>query len=49
MLGFLRRNLKVCSVKIKDLTYKALIQPITEYASHSEHHFPAPSSKLCQI
>lgn len=25
MLGFLRRNLKVCSVKIKELAYKALI------------------------
>ena len=31
MLSFLRRNLKVCSVKIKELTYKALIQHITEY------------------
>ena len=26
MLGFLKRNLKVCSAKIKELTYKALIR-----------------------
>ena len=34
MLGFLRRNLKVCSAKIKGRAYKALIRPITEYACH---------------
>ena len=42
-LGFLRRNPKGCSVKIKELAYKALIRPITEYACamwdpHNDKH-----------
>lgn len=32
-LGFLRRNLKLGSLKTKDLAYKALVRPILEYAS----------------
>ncbi len=32
-LGFLRRNLKVCSKSTKELAYKALVRPIVEYAS----------------
>ena len=43
MLGFLGRNLKVCSVKIKELAYKALIRPTAEYACaawepHNDKH-----------
>jgi len=32
-LGFLRRNLRVCSSKTKELAYKALVRPVVEYAS----------------
>ena len=32
MLGFLRRNLKVGSVKTKELAYKTFIRPLVEYA-----------------
>ncbi|XP_076448686.1 uncharacterized protein LOC143285307 [Babylonia areolata] len=31
-LGFLRRNLKVCSSRTKELAYKAMVRPIVEYA-----------------
>ena len=31
-LGFLRRNLKVCSSRIKEMAYKAMVRPIVEYA-----------------
>ena len=27
-LGFLRRNLKICSIQTKNLAYKALVRPI---------------------
>ena len=33
MLGFLRRNLKVGSINIKETAYKALVRPTLEYAS----------------
>ena len=33
MLGFLRRNLKIGSWKVKERAYKAMIRPILEYAS----------------
>ena len=33
MLGFLRRNLRICSSKTKELAYKSLVRPIVEYAS----------------
>ena len=33
ILGLLRRNNKVASTYVKDLTYKALIRPKLEYAS----------------
>ena len=33
ILGLLRRNIKVASTYVKDLTYKALIRPKLEYAS----------------
>ena len=32
-LGFLRRNLKLCSSRTKELAYKAMVRPIAEYAS----------------
>lgn len=32
-LGFIRRNLKICSTKTKELAYKALVRPTVEYAS----------------
>ena len=32
-LGFVRRNLKVCSHKVKATAYKALVRPGLEYAS----------------
>ena len=32
-LGFLRRNLKIGSVRTKNLAYKTLVRPILEYAS----------------
>ncbi|XP_076461708.1 uncharacterized protein LOC143294162 [Babylonia areolata] len=32
MLGFLRRHMKVCSTKTKELAYKATVRPIMEYA-----------------
>ena len=44
MLGFLGRNPKVCSVKIKERFYKALTRPITEYVAcavwdpHNDKH-----------
>ncbi|XP_076452298.1 uncharacterized protein LOC143287940 [Babylonia areolata] len=31
-LGFLRRNLKVCSSRTKELAYKAMVRPFVEYA-----------------
>ena len=33
MLGFLRRNPKIDSRKVKERAYKAVIRPIIEYAS----------------
>ena len=42
MLGFLRRNLKTGSRKIKERAYKAMIRPILEYAS-SVWDPPTPS------
>ena len=33
MLGFLRRNLKIGSRKVKERAYKARMRPILEYAS----------------
>ena len=32
-LGFLRRNLRIGSIRTKNLAYKALVRPILEYAS----------------
>ena len=32
-LGFLKRNLKISSPKIKDKAYKALVRPVLENAS----------------
>ena len=32
-LGFLRRNLKIKSEKIKEKAYKSLVRPLVEYAS----------------
>ena len=32
-LGFLRRNLKIGAVKLKDTAYKTMVRPILEYAS----------------
>ena len=42
-LGFLRRNLKINSWKIKSIAYKAYVRPILEYASviwdpHQQQH-----------
>ena len=42
-LGFLKRNLKITSVKVKDHAYKALVRPKLEYSSsvwdpHSRSH-----------
>ncbi|KAI8492020.1 hypothetical protein Bbelb_303930 [Branchiostoma belcheri] len=33
VLGFLRRNLKICSKRIKEKAYKAFVRPILDYAS----------------
>ena len=43
MLGFQRRNLKVASTTIKELSYKAVVRPFIEHAStvwnpHSSKH-----------
>ena len=32
-LGFLRRNLKNCTPKVKNLTYTSLVRPVVEYSS----------------
>ena len=32
-LGFLRRNLKISSISIKEQAYKTLVRPLVEYAS----------------
>lgn len=32
-LGFLRRNLKNCTRKVKNLTYTSLVRPVVEYSS----------------
>ena len=32
-LGFLRRNLNISSVKVKENAYKSLVRPLVEYAS----------------
>ena len=32
-LGFLRKNLKIGSIRTKNLAYKPLVRPILEYAS----------------
>ena len=44
MLGFLRRNLKVCSVIIKELAYEALIQPHTPNIAF--WHLPPNSARI---
>ena len=31
-LGFLRRNLKVSNIRLKEIAYKAMVRPILEYA-----------------
>ena len=31
-LGFLKRNLKICSRKIKEMAYKSCVRPALEYA-----------------
>ena len=32
VLGFLRRNLKICSQRVKELAYKTFVRPTVEYA-----------------
>ena len=32
-LGFLRRNMKNCTRKVKTLTYTSLVRPVVEYSS----------------
>ena len=32
-LGFLRRNMKNCTRKVKNLTYTSLVRPVVEYSS----------------
>jgi hypothetical protein len=32
-LGFLRRNLKIPSIRIKEQAYQTLVRPLVEYAS----------------
>ena len=44
MLGFLRRNLKVCSVNIKEFAYEALIQPHTPNIAF--WHLPPNSARI---
>jgi hypothetical protein len=33
VLGFLRRNLKICATRVKERAYKALVRPLLEYSS----------------
>ena len=51
MTGALCRPLKkgLCVFLLLLRTPSSILQAIDGVRSHSEHHFPAPSSKLCQI